>query len=440
MVRSCFIFIQTNDHVEDHLFPAFHGLFLALQSQLPAPSYNTPGVYIWNTGNYIFTNVTIRAWGGGGGGGTGSQGNGGGGGGGSAFAQRIFAPIGPNQTVTFQVGAGGIAGVPGGNAGQTSQTSYFYRVGISGDTVRSGGGGGQLVNYYTGGLGGVSSGPFGLAYSGGGGANRSGQNGGGGGSSAGTGANGVTATGPDGATAPTGGGSGGSSGISSNDPAFPGLPPGGGGGGCQVQGGAGASGRITIAYASYEEGPPLPVELVFFHVLAEGRDARLIWRTASETNSWYYSVEHSAEGRDFREVGEVEAAGYSTSIIDYIFTHQAEKTGTHYYRLRQVDFDGRFEYSPIRVIQIEGTEAVAPFRAWSDGAQVWVEDFRAEGPGSFRILDLRGRILAVSALEKGSDARSAIGMPAVPGGLYLLQWQLASGAPGQTVKFLYGAF
>lgn len=412
-------------------------MFGGLQAQhLPQASY-TPGTYTWNTGNYTFTSVTIRAWGAGAGGATGIQGNGGGGGGGSAFAERFFSTIGPNQTVTLVVGAGGLAGVPGGNFGQPGGDSYFV---VTSQETRAGGGRTQSPDYSSPSTGGIPSGTRDKGFNGGGGAGRSGQRGGGGGSSAGTSAPGVTATGPDGAVAPVGGGNGGSSGVGPNDPAFPGLVPGGGGGGCQVQGGVGGDGLITTSYLMVVEEPPLPVELTVFNASLDGRDVHLAWSTASELNSWYYSVEHSADGSDFSEVGKVDAAGFSHTTQNYSYIHRPLTGGAHYYRLKMVDQDDVYKHSPLRVVQMNGLSAVAPFKAWSDGAQVWIEDFVAAEPGSFHILDMQGRILSRFAPAQGMDTRFGFKMPAVQGGIYLLRWQPASGAAGQTVKFLQRGF
>jgi len=136
----------------------------------------------------------------------------------------------------------------------------------------------------------------------------------------------------------------------------------------------------------------------------------------------------------------VDAAGFSHTTQNYGYIHHPLTGGAHYYRLKMVDQDGAYKHSPLRVVQMNGLSAVAPFRAWSDGAQVWIENFVAAEPGSFHILDMLGRILSRFALAQSMDARFGFQMPAVPGGIYLLRWQPASGAAGQTVKFLQPGF
>jgi len=109
-------------------------------------------------------------------------------------------------------------------------------------------------------------------------------------------------------------------------------------------------GKVTI----YGPSSALPVDLLYFKGEQKGREHLLYWETASEINSDYFSVEHSSTGIDFRPVGEVLSQGNSNIIHAYHFSYSPQSEGVHYYRLRQVDVDGRFEYSS--VISIRGME------------------------------------------------------------------------------------
>ena len=67
------------------------------------------------------------------------------------------------------------------------------------------------------------------------------------------------------------------------------------------------------------------------------------WSTASEYNSDYFSVERSIDGQTWKQVQEVQAAGNSTSRIDYDWLDQDPIHGLSYYRLKQIDYDGTEE-------------------------------------------------------------------------------------------------
>ncbi|MFP4091196.1 MAG: hypothetical protein ACLFT3_12890, partial [Cyclobacteriaceae bacterium] len=92
---------------------------------------------------------------------------------------------------------------------------------------------------------------------------------------------------------------------------------------------------------------PLPVELVSFTVKMQGDEALLAWKTASERNNDFFEIQRSINGQDWTSLGFVEGAGDSSEPLSYAFTDEQPLYGVSYYRLRQVDFDGAFEYSAV---------------------------------------------------------------------------------------------
>jgi hypothetical protein len=102
----------------------------------------------------------------------------------------------------------------------------------------------------------------------------------------------------------------------------------------------------------------LPVELLSFTVTPRGNAALLAWSTASERNNDYFSIEHSADGLHYREIGQVQGAGDSDDRLDYSYTHDYPVKGLNYYRLRQVDFDGAYEYSPVRSLRFSDAKGL----------------------------------------------------------------------------------
>jgi hypothetical protein len=71
------------------------------------------------------------------------------------------------------------------------------------------------------------------------------------------------------------------------------------------------------------------------------------WATLQESNTKDFEIEHSTDGRNFVKIGERSAAGFSTSVRNYSFTHLYPATGLNYYRIKQIDLDGSSEYSVI---------------------------------------------------------------------------------------------
>ncbi len=88
----------------------------------------------------------------------------------------------------------------------------------------------------------------------------------------------------------------------------------------------------------------LPVELITFTgELNSDNQVLLSWRTATEKNNDFFTVERSVNGLTFEAIGTVSGNGTSSQPHDYTFTDPSPAEGTNYYRLRQTDFNGRSE-------------------------------------------------------------------------------------------------
>lgn len=102
-----------------------------------------------------------------------------------------------------------------------------------------------------------------------------------------------------------------------------------------------------------------PVEWLDFRVEQKGADAVLSWATAQEMNSDYFDIERSVDQVAFEMIGKVSASGNSTQINEYDFTDHlitAQPNPVLFYRLRQVDLDGKFEYSNVVELQLIETD------------------------------------------------------------------------------------
>jgi hypothetical protein len=89
----------------------------------------------------------------------------------------------------------------------------------------------------------------------------------------------------------------------------------------------------------------LPVELASFTASVDRRDVHLNWTTASEINNSGFEVEKMAAGTEtWSSVTFVQGNGTTTETKNYSFTDRGLNTGSYSYRLKQVDYNGNFEY------------------------------------------------------------------------------------------------
>ncbi len=89
----------------------------------------------------------------------------------------------------------------------------------------------------------------------------------------------------------------------------------------------------------------LPVELSSFTASINNRDVELNWNTTTETNNAGFEVERKLSGTEaWQELGFVSGNGFTNSVSNYSFTDRNLSEGTYNYRLKQVDYNGNFEY------------------------------------------------------------------------------------------------
>ena len=97
--------------------------------------------------------------------------------------------------------------------------------------------------------------------------------------------------------------------------------------------------------------PYLPIKLSSFEGFKEGKNNVLSWQTASEINNLGFEIQRSADGTDFTKIGFVNGKGNDKTISNYVFYDVHPLSGTNYYRLRQLDKDGKATFSEIVIIK-----------------------------------------------------------------------------------------
>ncbi|MFM9948121.1 MAG: choice-of-anchor D domain-containing protein [Saprospiraceae bacterium] len=173
----------------------------------------------------------------------------------------------------------------------------------------------------------------------------------------------------------------------------------------------------------------LPIELINFEVAATDKNTSLTWATATELNNDFFQIERSPDGRTFEAIGEVDGAGTSSETLQYAYTDEKPLSGWNYYRLKQVDFDGQFAYSPVRAVLMgKATANLDQLRLFPNPAEneIFIQSPANIQPGDLlEIFDQFGRLVlqreAVEALDTPLDLFT------LPAGLYVARLQTGDG-------------
>ncbi|MCP4183037.1 MAG: T9SS type A sorting domain-containing protein [Hyphomicrobiales bacterium] len=172
----------------------------------------------------------------------------------------------------------------------------------------------------------------------------------------------------------------------------------------------------------------LPVEFVSFDALLINESTHLKWQTASETNNAGFEIERSEDGKNYRSIAWVDGHGTSLEPQEYLFDDKNLRTGrTYYYRLKQVDYDGRFEYSDVVSVSLRsGQDAVGDFfpNPVSTGIASVEINSKEGGEWTADIFDTSGKAIRTEKrfLEVGS-AIFRMDMTGLPQGLFFVKFE-----------------
>jgi hypothetical protein len=173
--------------------------------------------------------------------------------------------------------------------------------------------------------------------------------------------------------------------------------------------------------ASRTSANPLPIELVSFNCANIDRNTNeLNWKTASESNNDYYAIERSADGLIFEEIGKQNGAGNSLVYIYYSYKDQNPSKGVSYYRLKQVDFNGKFTYSDICSVINNGDGGMVFYPNPVENI-LTIEYNSSDNPKSnvVSVTDVAGKLVQVN--PSFVDSKIIIDCSDLPEGIYFLK-------------------
>ncbi|MFL5741632.1 MAG: CARDB domain-containing protein [Flavisolibacter sp.] len=163
-------------------------------------------------------------------------------------------------------------------------------------------------------------------------------------------------------------------------------------------------------------GVALPLRLLDFTVERKGAAALLQWKTADEINTRSFTIQYSRTGQQFNDVGNVNARN-DRGTNSYQFVHTGINEGPNYYRLKMIDIDGRFTYSPTKLISLD--KAIV-MQVYPDPVQGVATVMGLKPNGVLKLLSLDGKMLQQWTTAGNSKT---INLGTFAAGVYLIQFQ-----------------
>jgi hypothetical protein len=164
----------------------------------------------------------------------------------------------------------------------------------------------------------------------------------------------------------------------------------------------------------------LPVEMLSFDLVRDGKNVLVKWVTASELNNDFFTLEKSKDGLFYEKIIEIKGAGNSNHPVCYQAIDYEPNNGINYYRLKQTDFDGTIQIVSLRSISFASALPVFlsvgpnPVKA---GQVVTVSLAENETMHRVTLFDMSGRVLIS---EMSDDLQYLIETESLTPGLYFI--------------------
>lgn len=176
---------------------------------------------------------------------------------------------------------------------------------------------------------------------------------------------------------------------------------------------SGVSGWSNFGFGAPIAVNPLPVELVQFVATCDDDKTHVTWSTASEQNAAYFEVEESVDGINWRVVSKVNAIGNSVQLNGYE-TELAYQSGTTYYRLNQVDMDGKSTLSGV-IVAACGNAAI---QVYPNPTNEWIFIQHAPENVEISLVAMDGRKVKQEIVQQ---AQAGISLQGIEQGTYHVQ-------------------
>jgi hypothetical protein len=147
----------------------------------------------------------------------------------------------------------------------------------------------------------------------------------------------------------------------------------------------------TNGFQNYIEST-LPVKFVGFNVSLKNKDILVQWSTSEESNASAYELERSCDANSWNVVSRMKAAGNSSVVNNYAYTDRNFNSKTVYYRIRQIDADGKATYTVVRSIRPGENNANDINITAVEGRVVLQFQHEMKGSLTLRVVSLSGQV------------------------------------------------
>ena len=198
---------------------------------------------------------------------------------------------------------------------------------------------------------------------------------------------------------------------------------------------AGYTSVSVFPFFALVNAPAIPVEMTIFKGYTKGAVNMLEWSTATERNNREFIVERSLNAVDFQSIGSVKGNGNSDIVRNYTFADESAPLSIAYYRLRQIDNDGRETPTKIITLSCSGAAKVGLNKVYPSVTNSTLTiEMMTDGKSSLTVTDILGRTVHTKDLGENMGAViQTLNVSSLTNGVYFIT--LESNGIRMTEKF-----
>ena len=170
----------------------------------------------------------------------------------------------------------------------------------------------------------------------------------------------------------------------------------------------------------------LPIELTNFEAICKGNKVNLVWTTASEINNDYFTIEKSADGKNFEIVSTIKGVGNSNSMMHYTYTDYEAPKGLSYYRLKQTDFNGAFTYSNVHSVKCTDISTSVNYfpNPFTNEITIKVNNLTSSN-ANIEVIDMIGKTILSKKFEniQNDNSEFKIDVSGIAAGTYFIRFK-----------------
>ena len=161
----------------------------------------------------------------------------------------------------------------------------------------------------------------------------------------------------------------------------------------------------------------LPVELTTFKAKLKNNSTELHWQTATETNNYGFQLQKSKDAISWEDLAFIEGQGTSSLSHEYEYTDARPYEGFNYYRLQQIDLDGKYEYSEVIAVEFKKQDAAVSVFPNPARESIFIKNYN-NTISDLQIVDLQGKVWSEIRIDEKEEE---INISSLPNGIYFFK-------------------